>query len=143
MQLTNDDHFLSQCGPDMACKVVRLALEIYARVPVLPRPAFSNSDSCPGRDGDCRPDRNFEVCDHIQSYIMNVIDALKIMCQTALLRRISDHNYVVPLLRIYTRDDRMLFVDNVTNESTSLMEWCFASKPSSIEKIRVVSLTTV
>ena len=142
MQLTNDDHFLSQCGPDMACKVVRLALEIYARVPVLPLSVFSNSDICPGRDGDCRPDRNFEVCDHIQSYIINVIDALKIMCQTALLRRISDHSYVVPLLRIYTRDDRMLFVDNVTDESNPLRHWRY-SKPSSIEKIRVVSLTTV
>ncbi|KAM6489913.1 hypothetical protein JOM56_014492 [Amanita muscaria] len=48
--LTNDSYFLTQCVPDTARQAVCLALETYARVPVLPRSLFSNSDVCPGHD---------------------------------------------------------------------------------------------
>ncbi|KIL54222.1 hypothetical protein M378DRAFT_862622 [Amanita muscaria Koide BX008] len=121
MQLTNDDHFLSQYGPDTACKMVRLALEIYARVPVLPRSVFSNGDVCPGHDWRGRIDIDFEI-----------------RCQTALLRRISDHNYVVPLLRIYEKDDHLWFVDSITNESKSLQTWRHMPNRSSVKKIRAM-----
>ncbi|KAM6496268.1 Protein kinase-like domain containing protein [Amanita muscaria] len=62
----------------------------------------------------------------------------ELRCQTALLRRISDHNYVVPLLRIYERDDNLWFVDSITNESKSLKTWRDTSKPSSVARIRAM-----
>ncbi|KAM6496292.1 hypothetical protein JOM56_008998 [Amanita muscaria] len=119
--LTNDDYFLNKCGPDTACKLVRLAMEIYARVPVLPRSVFSNTDICPGRNWRGWGDKNLEI-----------------RCQTALLRRILDHNYVVPLLRIYETDDDMWFVGSIASESKSLKEWRETSKPSSVERIRAM-----
>ncbi|KIL70495.1 hypothetical protein M378DRAFT_156650 [Amanita muscaria Koide BX008] len=120
--LTNDDYFLCQYGPDTACELVRLTLELYARVPVLPRSVFPDSDICAGHDDwRCPPNRNFEI-----------------RCQAALLRRISDHNYVVPLLRIYERNDDLWFVDSIANESKSLKTWRDASKPSSVERIRAM-----
>ncbi|KIL55773.1 hypothetical protein M378DRAFT_569210 [Amanita muscaria Koide BX008] len=36
-----DEYFCSDYSPDISCKAVHLALEIYARVPVLPRSLFS------------------------------------------------------------------------------------------------------
>ncbi|KAM6496280.1 Protein kinase-like domain containing protein, partial [Amanita muscaria] len=61
-----------------------------------------------------------------------------IRCQTALLRRISDHNYVVPLLRIYERNDDLWFVDSITNESKSLQTWRHMPNRSSVKKIRAM-----
>ncbi|KAM6496312.1 hypothetical protein JOM56_009018 [Amanita muscaria] len=127
--LTNDEYFLSQCGPDTACNVASLALEIHARVPVLPRSLFSNRDSCPGHDWDCSAIVNFGI-----------------IRQTALLSRISDRNYIVPLLWRYdwpTNGIGVRFVDSIVNENISLKKWQETSNPSSIERIRVVSLTTL
>ena len=70
MQLTNDDYFLSQCGSDTARNVACLGLEIYARVPVLPRALFANSDSRPGHEWDYSEIANFGVRDHILYRIM-------------------------------------------------------------------------
>ncbi|KIL66772.1 hypothetical protein M378DRAFT_160265 [Amanita muscaria Koide BX008] len=124
--LTNDSYFLSHCVPDTARQAACLALEIDARVPVVPRSLFSNSDICPGHDWCSR------------GYWTNI----SIWCQGALLGRISDHNYIVPLLQIYEGDSDMHFVSSLANEIKSLKEWRERSSPSSVEIIKAVSLTT-
>ncbi|KIL66784.1 hypothetical protein M378DRAFT_160284 [Amanita muscaria Koide BX008] len=129
--LTNDSYFLTQCVPDTARQATCLALEIHARVPVLPRSLFLNSDVCPGHDW----------------YHRRFLTSISILCQGALLGRISDHNYIVPLSRIYERDGHegdtdMYFVSSSASESKSLQEWREKSEPGSVEIIKAVSLTT-
>ncbi|KIL67189.1 hypothetical protein M378DRAFT_296448 [Amanita muscaria Koide BX008] len=56
--LTNNECFLSQCGRDAACKAVRLASEIFSRVPHLPPSLFLNK---PGRYIQIPMSKSFEV----------------------------------------------------------------------------------
>ncbi|KAM6494515.1 hypothetical protein JOM56_010876 [Amanita muscaria] len=70
--LTNDSYFLTQCVPDTARQATGLALEIHARVPVLPRSLFSNSDVCPGHDWYHRRFlTSISVRHHILNHICN------------------------------------------------------------------------
>ncbi|KIL55450.1 hypothetical protein M378DRAFT_17932 [Amanita muscaria Koide BX008] len=101
--LVNDRSFLNQCGPDAARKAAHLASEFFARVPLLPR-SFLNGP--------------------LRLYSWNV----ELVCQTAFISRILNHDYMVSSFRICDKSD--------ANESFD--RWLQRSNPSFSTRIRVM-----
>ncbi|KIL57328.1 hypothetical protein M378DRAFT_395817 [Amanita muscaria Koide BX008] len=119
--LTNNESFLDLFGPDARCKAAYLASEIFARVPVIPWSYFWNG-----------PNHQY----HSDGPSRFMPRALESGCQTALIGRILDHNYTVPLLREYY----LRFVGgNVNERNETFRGWPGRSNPFLVTKIRAVS----
>ncbi|KIL60401.1 hypothetical protein M378DRAFT_920186 [Amanita muscaria Koide BX008] len=117
--LNNNESFLSQCGPDAARKAVHLASNIYARVPILPLPPSLH-----------KPARHFEFLGA----------ALELICQSVLISRILDHNYILPILKIYVIQDRLHGgFGNVNEQTVCVNEWLKRSSPNFVTRMRIVS----
>ncbi|KIL58616.1 hypothetical protein M378DRAFT_310697 [Amanita muscaria Koide BX008] len=117
--LNNNESFLSQCSPDAICKTAHLASKLYARVPILPLSPFLN-----------RPARHFS----------QVGVTLEFICQSVLISKILDHNYILPVLEIYDNLDQVQAgFGNVNEQTEPINEWLKRSSPNFITRIRVVS----
>ncbi|KAM6493342.1 hypothetical protein JOM56_011476 [Amanita muscaria] len=118
--LNNNETFLSQCGRDAARKAALLASEIYARVPLLP---WSVSLIGPTRQRDWISETR--------------LGDLELMCSSAFISRILDHNYILP------KGVKDKFVDgndgNVNEQRESVDKWLKRSSPNFVTRIRVVS----
>ncbi|KAM6489684.1 hypothetical protein JOM56_014855 [Amanita muscaria] len=91
--LNNNETFLSQCSRDAAHKAALLVSEIYARVPLFPRSVFLNGP--PQQDDWFQESKSGDV---------------ELMCSTAFISRILDHNYLLPGFWIY-EGDKVKFVE--------------------------------
>ncbi|KAM6499257.1 hypothetical protein JOM56_004765 [Amanita muscaria] len=123
--VTNTASLLSQYGTNVARKAVYLASEIFRQTPVLPQSLFLNRSS-----PDVWSPGNFKP--------------VELLCQSALIGRILDHDYVISLLGIYYNEDEregrgFRFVSSmVTEQNLSLSQWLERSNPSSIARIRMM-----
>ncbi|KIL58613.1 hypothetical protein M378DRAFT_310610 [Amanita muscaria Koide BX008] len=121
--LTNNESFLSHCGPDAARKAACLASEIFARVPLLQRSIILNG---PLQSGD--------------ALLKHKLQTLEFVCQTAFISRILDHNYIVPVLGIYDESGQLRFVSGNENEQNESIDKWLKTKPNPnlVTHIRVV-----
>ncbi|KIL58832.1 hypothetical protein M378DRAFT_170104 [Amanita muscaria Koide BX008] len=117
--LINNRSFLRQCGPDVACQAAHLVSEIFARVPLLPESLFLN-----------RPTNN-------GGWV--TIGILEVVCQRALISRILDHNYILPVLGIEASIDGLYFNHgSIYEQYESVDQWLQRSSPNFVTRIRLM-----
>ncbi|KIL60403.1 hypothetical protein M378DRAFT_168132 [Amanita muscaria Koide BX008] len=116
--LNNNKSFLSQCGPDAACRAAHLASKLFARVPTLPLSPFLN-----------RPARH-------SGYLGT---PLELVCQSVLISKILDHNYILPVLGTYDKWNRLHGgLGNINDQTEPIHEWLERSSPDFRTRIRVM-----
>ncbi|KIL60410.1 hypothetical protein M378DRAFT_168146 [Amanita muscaria Koide BX008] len=115
--LNNNECFLSQCGPDAARKAAHLASNIFAKVPILPL-SFLN-----------RPARHSTFLG----------DTLEFICQNVLISNILDHNYILPVYKIYDmRNQLQVGFGNVNEQTEPMNEWLARSSPTFLTRTRIM-----
>ncbi|KAM6490731.1 hypothetical protein JOM56_014074 [Amanita muscaria] len=100
--LINNGDFFSRHATAIAHRAARLALEVHARVPVLPRSAFCSGDLP-------------------QHSILNQYSLLSLFTPM-FMARILDHNYVLRVLWMF-KEGRLQIVHDSMNTCESLREW--------------------
>ncbi|KIL60753.1 hypothetical protein M378DRAFT_167728 [Amanita muscaria Koide BX008] len=116
---------MSDYTPGISRRAVRLALEIHARVPVLPRSLFAKGIVGPHH--------------HIWFTCRNTLPDTELLFQSAFVSKILDPSYIVRVLWVYEEDNRLLsVVDKVNENMESLSQWRNRSNPSSATRIRVM-----
>ncbi|KAM6497677.1 hypothetical protein JOM56_005625 [Amanita muscaria] len=119
-ELINNKHSSSCSGYGIEISAVYLALEICARVPVLPRSLFSGWPF------------------GSKSYVV-LGGNTELLFQTAFMCKILDSNYILRVSK-FAKADFYFVIDNVDESKWSLSQWRKMSMPSSVTRIRVVSL---
>ena len=160
----HNKRFLIRCGPDTMHRASQLALQIYARVPLIPRSLFLN-----GENVEIDNDENLEgfhngiltngkhkikimfwpvdggifVCYHPFLMAQLVVMSRKPFCQMALIFGSFSHENVHPFLGVYEgmaiKPNTFFFVTPYIERNT-LRKWRQSANPSGLEIRNHVSL---
>ncbi|KIL60165.1 hypothetical protein M378DRAFT_953394 [Amanita muscaria Koide BX008] len=117
-ELINNKHSSSCSGYGIETSAVYLALEICARVPVLPRSLFL---------GWPFGSKDYAVLG----------GNTELLFQTAFMCKILDSNYILRVSK-FAKADFYFVIDNVDESKWSLSQWRKMSMPSSVTRIRVM-----
>lgn len=115
VDMLDEKHILNRCGPDANRKAILLVLEIYSKMPVLPRSLFLG--------GSARFDVEKWNCRSSE---------IEILCQSALIGKILNSEYIVPVMRVCEEEGKFTFVggNGYERESLSLRRWRTRACPS-------------
>ncbi|KIL61224.1 hypothetical protein M378DRAFT_167209 [Amanita muscaria Koide BX008] len=123
-ELINNTYLCSDYAADISCNAVHLTLDIFARVPVLPRSLFSRRTVGPH---------------HSILSLFPRESQTELLFQTAFICKVLDPSHIVRVSWVYDRYNSLFsVVDKVNENNESLSQWRKRSNPNSVTRIRVM-----